>query len=181
MKISINLLPPEDLAKKTQRAKFYKVQFAGIAIILFLIFLTSLTLALRILQNRSMTVYQARLALAQQKVSDFKSTQASLVLLKDRLQVIDQYLGVPSKQSSIYQLIDKLMPQSVAINAISVDQAGAVAFTALVPDSITLDNLLSNLISNESNENKISQVSVEGLNRSREGFYRVGFKIKPVI
>lgn len=180
MKISINLLPSEDIVKEVKRIKFYKIQFIGIIIILLMVFLTSLTVALRILQNRYITQYQVKVTAAEKQVSDLKNTQISLLLLKDRLKVIDEYLGVSSKQSSIYQLMDKLIPQSVVISAISVDQAGEVVLVALVQDSISLDVLISNLTNQETNENKISQVSVESLNRGRDGFYRISFTVKPV-
>ncbi len=181
MKISINLLPPEDIAKEIQKAKFYKVQLIGIVIILTMIFLTSLTLVLRILQNHNISPYQSKVTAAEKRVSDLKNTQSYLMLLKDRLKVIDQYLGVPSKQSAIYQLVNKLTPQSVAIEAISVAPDGGVMFVALVSDNISLDNLINNLTYAESNENKISQVSVENLNRGRDGFYKISLKINPAI
>ena len=178
-KISINLLPPEIMAQEVKRAKFFKVQFAGIAIVLAMVFLASLTLALRILQSRSIAVIQATLAQEEQKVSDLKDTQASLFLLKNRLNVINQYFGTSSQQSSMYKLLDKLIPVSVLINAITVDKTGGIILLATVPDSLVLDNLVSNLTTQETNEGKISQVSVETLSRGQDDFYRISFKIKP--
>ncbi|MBI2196745.1 hypothetical protein HYU45_04025 [Candidatus Daviesbacteria bacterium] len=177
-KISINLLPPEIIALEIKKTKFYKIQFAGVAVILVLVFLASLTVALRILQSRNISEVQAKLSQTEQKVSDLKSTQASLLLLKNRLAVIDKYLGVPSKQSAVYELIDKLIPSTVAINAITIDKADEVVLLALVPDAGSLDRLVSNLTDKESNDGRIAQVSVESLNRGKDGFYRISFKIK---
>lgn len=178
MKISINLLPPEIVTKELKQANFYKIQFIGIAVILTMIFLASLTVALRILQSHNITEVQAKLAKAEQRVSDLKNTQASLFLLKNRLTVIDQYLGVPSKQSSIYKLIGELIPPPVAINAIAINKAEELTLLALVPDSSSLDDLINNLSVKENNEGKIKQVSIESLNRGRDGFYRISLKIK---
>lgn len=178
-KISINLLPVEVRLKELKRAKFYKIQFIGVALILCLLFLTSLTFALQILQNRNVGFYKARLTLAEEKVSNFKDTQASLVVLKDRITVIDKYLGVPSKQSEMYLLINKLVPQSVEINAITVSKEGEVSFLALAPDFVSLDTLVNNLSLSEKNDEKISQVSIESLGRSKDGLYRVSLKVKP--
>jgi len=178
-KISINLLPPEIVARELKKANFYKIQFVGITVILTMIFLASLTVALRILQSQNITEVQAKLTQTQQQVVDLKSTQASLFLLKNRLAVIDQYLGVSSKQSSIYKLIDQLIPPSVAINAITINKAGEAVLMASVPDASSLDRLMDNLTVKENNEGKISQVSIESLNRGRDGFYRISFKIKP--
>ncbi|MBI2330341.1 hypothetical protein HYU94_03045 [Candidatus Daviesbacteria bacterium] len=160
MKISINLLPP-------------------VTVILLLVFLTSLTLALRILQSNNIVLSQVKLTKAEEKVSGLKNTQASLFLLKNRLTTIKEYFGVPSKQSSIYQLIEKLIPESVITNAITVDKSGEVVFSALIPDSVSLDLLINSLTGKESNEGKIEEISIESLNRGRDGAYRVGFKIKP--
>lgn len=179
-KISINLLPPEIIAKELKRANFYKIQFIGIVIILTMVFLASLTMALRILQSRNITDVQAKLTQTEQRVSDLKSTQASLFLLKNRLTVIDNYLGVSSKQSSMYNLIEKLIPPSVAINAITINKSDEAVLLALVPDASTLDNLMNSLTVKEENGGKIIRVSVESLNRGKDGLYRINFKIKPL-
>lgn len=176
-KISINLLPPEALAEEAKKTKFYKIQFAGIAVILIMVFLTSLTLALQILQSRNITVAKAQLAQEEQKVSSLKNTQASLFLLKDRLTVIDQYMGVPSKQSALYRLIEKLVPASVAVNSIIIDKAGDITLSAWVADSAILDDLMNNLFAKDYSENKINQVSIQSLSRGRDGLYRTSFKI----
>lgn len=178
MKIAINLLPPEVTTHEKKQAKFYKIQAIGVAIILVMTFLTSLTLALRILQGRSISLYKDRVAKAEQQVTDLKSTQASLLLLKSRLTVIGQYLGVPSKQTAMYQLIEKLIPSSVTINALAVESVGGVSLTVLIPDAQTLDNLVDNLTTKEANEGKISQISIENLNKGRDNLFRMNFNIQ---
>src|SRR3989338_7623859 len=105
-KISINLLPTEIITKELKKANFYRIQLAGIVVILIMVFLASLTVALRILQSRSITEVQAKISETEQQVSDLKDTQAALFLLKDRLTVIDKYLGISSNQSLMYKLID---------------------------------------------------------------------------
>lgn len=177
-KISINLLPPEILAEQIKGSKFYKVQLIGITIILMMVFLSSLTVALRILQNKNIVMAQAEVDAVSQQVSGFRSTEASLLLLKNRLAIIDQYLGVQSKQSSMYLLIDKLISESVAINSITIDKTGEAVLLVSAPASDNLDSLVSNLTTKESNEDKISQISIDSLNRGRDGFYRVSLKIK---
>lgn len=178
MKISINLLPPEIITQELKSKKFYKIQFAGIIIILVMVFLTSLTLALQILQSRNIAIYQARLTQAEDKAAGFKDAQVSLFLLQNRLSVIGKYLGVPSEQASMYELIDKLIPPAIVINAITIDKSGDAIFQALAPDSVSLDSLIDNLTAKDSNQDKIKQVSIESLNRGRDGTYRVSFKVQ---
>lgn len=179
MKISINLLPPEVRAQEKKKARFYMIQAIGVVVTLVMIFLSSLTVALRILQNRNIASYKVRLASAEQKVSSLKSAEESLFLLKNRLAVIGANLGVSSKQSATFILIDKLIPVSVAVSAINVETSGEVTLTVLVPDSEILDALVNNLTMKENNGGNISKVSVESLNRGKDNFYRVALKISP--
>ena len=52
-KVTINLLPLEFREQDLNNAKFYKVQIIGVAVVLLIIFLSSLTVALRILQSKT--------------------------------------------------------------------------------------------------------------------------------
>ncbi|MBI4036050.1 hypothetical protein HY383_03795 [Candidatus Daviesbacteria bacterium] len=179
-KIAVNLLPPEILTEYTKRKKFYKIQFAGVTVFLIMIFLASLTVALSVLQSRNVVEVQAKVSEQQQRVSSLQSVESSLSLLKNRLTTIDQYLGTPSKQTLLYQVIDKLLSSSVVINSITVDQSGEAALLITVPDSTTLDNIVSTLTTKETNENKISKISLDSLNRGRDGVYRMSLKIKGI-
>lgn len=176
-KISINLLPPEIIQQELKRTRFYKIQFIGIGIILVMFFLTSLTFALQILQSRNISIAQAKVTEGEQRIASLGDTQTSLYILKDRLTAISKYLGVPSKQSSLYKLIEKLVPASVQISDISINKSGDITFSALVPDSISLDDLVNSLIDQEDNEGKLGQVSIESLSRGRDGAYRMSLQI----
>ncbi len=177
--ISINLLPTEFKSEEIKRAKFYKIQAAGVSIVLLMIFLATLTVVLRVLQSNNISQYQARLARNEQKVSQFKNTQASLLLLKNRLTAINQYLGIPSGQTQMYKLVAGLLPASVLVSSFSIDSLGQVTILATAADGASLDSLISNLTSKESNQGKISQVSLETIGRGKDGVFRVTFKIKP--
>ncbi len=178
MKISINLLPVEFTQAEVKRAKFYKIQAIGVAIVLLMIFLSSVTLALRILQSRGIGRIQFLMTQSEGKVLDLKDRQAQLLLLKNRLTIINQYLGTSSKQTAIFKLLDKLLPPSLSISSFSVDKSGDVQLTAVAPDTVTLETLITNLTTKESSEGKISQIAIESLNRGKDGFYRLSLKIK---
>lgn len=179
VKISINLLPPEILEQQLKKAKFYKIQAAGIVVVLTLVFLTSLTVALGILQSRNISTASAQATQAEQKVTNLKNTQAALLLLDDRLKAINEYWGASSKQSSMYKLITKLVPASIAVTAITIDRSSEAVFSVAAPDSISLDDFIVKLTAKEDNEGKISQVALDSLNRGRDGLYRVSFTVKP--
>lgn len=178
-KISINLLPPEITAAEKKKSRFLRIQFIGIIVILTMIFFTSLTVALRILQTHNISLIQAKVALAEQQVSDLKDTQVSLFLLKDRLSTIDKFFGVSSKQTAMYQLLDKLIPKNVIINSVNIDRSGSVTLNVLAPDSATLDILITNFTTKDTNEGFITQVLMDSINRGKDGFYRISLKIVP--
>ena len=179
MKIAINLLPVEFTQQEAKRARFYRVQTIGVSVILLVVFLSSLSVALRILQSQNIKGIQTQVSASEQKVSDRKDIQASLLLLKNRLITIDQYLNSTSKQTQMYQLLDQLIPQGVLINSISVNKSGETIILAQVADSPTLDSLVDSFINKQSNEDKISQVALDTLSRGRDGVFRITMKIKP--
>lgn len=178
-KISINLLPAEFIAESYKAAKFYKVQTVGVAAIMLVVFLSSLVVALRILQSRNIQQLQADLNSSEGRISFKQQTEASLFLLKNRLTTIDQFLSIPSAQTQMYKAIIDLLPPTVSLTAISVDKGAEVLVSAVVQDANALDNLIVNLTPQDNNEGKISQVSIEGITRGRDGIYRVNLKIKP--
>lgn len=177
-KIVINLLPPEIITQELKKARFYRIQFIGIVIILIMVFLTSLAVALRILQNRNISVAKAQLSEKEERVSGLKDTQASLLLLKNRLAVINKYMGVPSKPSSLYRLIDQLIPVTISVSSVSIGKTGDITLSVLAADSANLDDLINNLIVKDNNKGQISQVSLESLSRGRDGLYRVSLSLK---
>ena len=178
-KISINLLPYEFIAEEIKSSKFYKVQAIGIAVIVGISLLASMIIAFRILQNYKIISVQARLTQAQQRVTDLKSTQGSLVLLKDRLRTIDLYLGVPSKQTSMYGLVDQLVPPSILVNSVTVDRGGNVVLVATSSNSAEVDNLIDGLTTKKEGADIVKEVEVERLSRGIDGVYRISLKITP--
>lgn len=177
-KISINLLPVEFITAESKTANFYKVQAVGIAVILVMVFLASMMVALRILQSSSINQIKLRLSEEEQKVSNFKNKEASLVVLKNRLGVINQYLGVSSKQVEIYKLINQLLPSSIVLTSFSIDPSGGAVLVGIAQDSSSVDNFITSLLDKETSGGKINEVSVDSLNRGREAGYRISLKVK---
>jgi len=137
-KLSINLLPVEFTAEEVKRAKFYKIQTLGVGIILFMIFLASITVSLRILQSHNINLVQAKLSEEEEKINSLKDRQASLLILKNRLTAVNQYLGVSSKQSDMFKLINQLLPSSITISSLAVDRLGQVSISAVVQNEVIL-------------------------------------------
>lgn len=179
MKLAINLLPENFRAEQLKNTRFYKIQLAGIAIVLLMFFLSSTVMALRILQSQSITLISNRVSASEQRVADLRHTENTLSLLKNRLTTIGEYLGSSSTQVQAYQLINNLFPPSVSVISASVSHTSEILVSVAVPDAEVLESLIVNLTSQDSNEDKISQVSLESIGRSRDGVYRISLKIKP--
>lgn len=179
MKIAINLLPIEFTQAEVKRSKFIKIQTIGVAVILLMVFLSSLSVALVILQSQSINSVQVQVSASEQKISDLKDKQVSLLLIKNRLAIINQYLGNSSKQVTMLILLDKLLPPVIAINSTTIGKDGGISILALIPDSMTLDNIINNLTDKTQNEGQIKEISIDSISRGKDGVYRVSLKIKP--
>lgn len=177
-KISIDLLPPEFAAEEAKLGKFYKIQALGISIILLMIFLSIVLVSLRILQSNLVKSAQTQASEAEGKIASQSSKQASLMLLKSRLDTIQNYLSTPSKQVELYNLVAKLVPPTIDLSAVSVGADGTVLISALVPDVNALDRIFTDLLDKEKNKGKIAKVSIEALNRGKDGIFRVSFKVE---
>lgn len=177
-RITINLLPEQFKVEVFKRAKFYKIQSIGIGLILMLIFLATLIVALRILQSQSLAQIQTKLTSREQRITDLKTTQASILLLKDRLTIINQYLGVPSKQVEIYEFVNKLLPSSITISSLSIDKSGNIALLVTSPNALSVDELIEILSAGEEVRSRFASISLDGLNRGKDGVFRLNITIK---
>lgn len=177
-KISINLLPVEYATEEIKKAKFYKLQLIGVAAVVTVTFFASLTVALGVLQSQNIKEVEAHLEEGEERVLQLKDRQASLIVIKNRLSTINQYLGVTSKQVSVYSLLNQLLPPGIGISSLVIDRSGEASIVGVAADGDSVDELISGLISNSEAKDMVSLVSVESLNRGRDGFYRISLKIK---
>ncbi len=178
MKIAIDLLPQEFRIEEIKRARFYKIQAVGVVVIILVVFLTSITISLRFLQSQNITAVQTKLSGVEKRVQELNNIQASLLLLKDRLKVINKYLETPSEEVQAYQLISQLVPPSVSINSVSIDRGKEIFVLATAANATALDELTGRLISGKTSQDKVKQVSIESLSRSKDESIRLNFKVK---
>lgn len=178
-KLSINLLPQEFRLEELKKVKFFKVQSIGVAVILFVALLASISVGLRFLQSQNITKIQEGLTKAEERVLSHKDVQGSLLLLKNRLSAVGKYLEVPTEGVYMYNLISKLVPSTVVINSMSINRNGEILVLAVSPNSADLEKMFDNLTSTETNEGKIKKVSIENLSRGRDGIFRLNFTVEP--
>jgi len=175
--ISINLLPPEFTRRAIHEKRFLRIQFLGIAVLLSLVFLTSLLTSLRVLQHQNIAQAQTKLSDLEKQVLDLKGAEAKVTVLKNRLDTISRIKELPSKQLAVYGLIFSLLPQGAVLSSLTVDQNG-VNLSLATADSSIIDSLIGTLSVSEKNRNLVDQVSIDNLTRSRDGIYRLTLIIK---
>lgn len=176
-KISINLLPVEFKIIQQSEQRFLKIQTISIAVLLLFIFLATTTVALGYIQSQDVKNAQVNLDSAESAVSGLKSKESSLVALKNRINSISEVKKDPSKQRIMYSLVDGLIPANVNVSSLSVDKSGDVVIAAVFSDIQSFDSFTQDLVNRNKNQDKIKEVDIDSLSRSRNGQYRVNLKI----
>lgn len=177
VKLSINLLPAEYAVAYSSSERFQKIQRIGIGILVLLIFFSSLTFALSLMQNSNILQAKANLQTAESVVGQFKSQEESLVLLKDRLNNLQRISSTPSRSNTMYNLIASLMPTSIVPTLIVTDTFGNISLTIVTVSSTDIDDFITILTDPQKNQGLVSKVYIESLSRGKDGIYRVNLKI----
>lgn len=170
--ININLLPAEDALRQKKASRFLLVQTISTALLLGLIFLTSATFALRVLQGQNISKVESLARKEELRVGEFKDKEAALYVLKNRLSAINNIVKTSGTQADVYDLVVSDLPPSVVATSVSIDKVGNVIESLIVPDGRTLDNLLAKFL------DQAQKIEVESLSRGRDGIYRVNLKIQ---
>lgn len=178
--IKINLLPSEFLIAEREYQNFRKIQLICVLVILSLIFLSSMTIALRVLQSQRIVSANEQLDQLTSKITADKSKEAQLLILKNRIDLLQKISESPSKQKALYNLVNQLIPKEVLVSDMSVDNSGNIGLSLVVLQTGYFENMLDNLTSKEKNEGKIKTIEIETLTRTRDGVYRANIKVKPV-
>lgn len=174
--ISINLLPPETLLFIRQSRRLKLISAISMTFFISLIFFTTLTLVLRILQNTKLKQVSGNLQQAQAKISELKDKESYAVVLKTRLSSIEK-LTADSKIVSVFNLISALVPADTALSSFGIDKNGNIKLSASSPSSESLEAFVSNLSSKEKNSGLISKIDLDTLALGKDGSIKYGLKI----
>lgn len=177
-KIIINLLPKEFTLAQVEQSKFKKIQIIGWSIIALLLLVSAATFGYRVLQLQELVKTDSQLEVAVSDVKKLQKKEVAINILKSRVDSISGLTNTPSKQRAAFDLLGRLVPPQVTINILTIDRNGNVTVALTLPNSDTVDSLMSNLVSKEKNEGKVSQVTVDGLSRIVDGGYRTNLTIQ---
>lgn len=176
--ISINLLPKQEAEIVEKQRKFKKVQIVGTMIIGLLLVLVSTAFGLVIFQNSRLKQSENNLSQAKKAVEQSKTKEVSILVLKDRIKEIQRLKSEPAKPALVLEMVYKLVPQSVTLSIISIDKNSHANLVLTSSDTEAVDNLLSDLLDQQKNEDLVKSVTLDNFSRGKEGTYRVALKLK---
>lgn len=175
--ISINLLPKLEAEILARQKKFRKIQLFGTIVVVILFCLVSLTFASAFIQNLRLKKSEANLKQAKEQVEQFKQTEMSLLVLKDRLKEIERLKSKPSKQALLYKLLNNIVPVSISIDIITIDRHSNGDLILTSQDVKAVDTFLNNLLDKQKNEDLIKSLSLDNFSRNKDGIYRIALKL----
>ena len=174
--LTINLLPAQFRVDQKAQKKFQIIQKSSIAALMLFIFLASSITAFRILKSQEVSRLETQVKQEEEKVLSKKTSETILVVLKNRLSLINQIEKSGSNNTLIFQQISSLIPAEIQISTLSVDRSGNMAIAIVAPGTQSLERMIASLTSKEAFE-LISKVELESLSRGREGNFRSNLKI----
>src|SRR3989344_2808936 len=159
-KLRINLIPPElkELAKKD--AKRSLVNRISILLLGVLILITSGILSVVVYQSMVLDSLNDSLAQEVSKLDSVKDKEVIVKLLKNRLDVINQFTSSRYKQGEIFNIITNLIPPGIKVASIQINKTPVIVITGETEDSQIFNSLLGNLTDPKINEGKITSVGV---------------------
>ncbi|MFH0937168.1 MAG: hypothetical protein V1808_02660 [Candidatus Daviesbacteria bacterium] len=178
-KISVNLLPQEIILQRKQGSKLNIVSKVSIITLVIFVFLTSVTLALRISQSFDLNSAKNGLVRAEGQVNSLKGPEQQAIVLKQRLSSIKALLGGDSKRKEIFNLVVYLTPADIMISEVTVDKNSNMSLTLQTSNLASIETFLSSLGDEEKNSGLIKKVTLEGLSLGRDSIFRFTLKILP--
>ncbi|OGE20463.1 hypothetical protein A3E45_01650 [Candidatus Daviesbacteria bacterium RIFCSPHIGHO2_12_FULL_43_11] len=177
--ISINLLPQDIILQRKQSSKLVLVNRISVGVLVTLVFFTSATGALRIMQNSELKEAENGLAYATERVTGLKSTEDKTFILKERLGLITTLVDGDQKRKEIFNLVVFLTPPDMQISEALVDKNGQLTASFSSPSLSAVQTLISNLSDKEKNSGLVAKVNLEGLSLGKDSTYRFNLKISP--
>jgi hypothetical protein len=165
-KLSINLLPPELEANKKKAKRRALINRLSVSLLAFMVALSAVGLVLDIIQSLNVKNLDRKVDSVKAEVTKQKKQEELVLVLKDRISGINNLLNNDTPHAKAFNLITKLVPDSVKINNFSIDKKGVVLLGGETTSPTYLSAFFNNLTDPTINENKISQVTVESLSVS---------------
>lgn len=149
----------------------------SIAVLIFVISITAVSLFLKVSQNKEIEDTNSQVQTAENNLVAQRNKEEVLLALKNRLNLIKSLSGGDEKVKSMLSLIIYLTPPNVDLYDASVDKNGTIVASFSSKSLTGVDTLFSNLSSKEKNSNLISKVDLDGISLGKDLTYRFALKI----
>lgn len=169
--ILVNLLPPEIILRRQHNVKLLFINHLSIAVLIILVFFTSLTLTIRVAQKAEIEKTNQDVALAQEKVSAQSIKEGQVITLKSRLASINEISKNDSLRIKMLEMLINLIPPGAAISELSVDKKGLVNISLSSTSLDILETFISDLSNEEKNGGLAKQISMETMSLGKDARY----------
>lgn len=141
--------------------------------------LAAIVLSIRLFQNVVLSNINKDLDKAKATLSspEYNKREGLVIILKNRLESIGNLLGQETYGSYAFQLVRGMVPEDVKLSSFSIDSKGVILLTAETNNIASLENFLNLIVTPDSNQKKVTAVSIEGINRGRSDVYRTELKV----
>lgn len=175
--ININLIPQKVIQQEKRLGGLTFLNKISVAALIVMVFFGSITFGVRLLQRFNLQGANENLALAQSRVESLGDRDLQLALLKEYLSSITSISTLDEKRKAVFSLVIFLAPADIQFSDVNIGRDGNTVISASSTSLISIDKLLSDLVSPEKNAGIITKVDIDGLAYGKEGIYHFGLKV----
>lgn len=181
-KISVNLLPTEikNAGKDTERKSL--ILKIGVSSLVFMVILSAASLLMALTQNVRLNEAKKKTEAARSQVEGLKDHESLVVVLKSRLNIINNLSSLPSPPGDAYILITSLLPQNIKLLDFNIEKSNKVLLGGETTDLQSLETFFNSITDPKINLGKIKSVKVESLTKTNNQRFRfdLGIVISPI-
>jgi hypothetical protein len=174
----INLLPIEVIQQQKQKSKQNLANRFSVGMLVFLVFMTGIVFALRLMQDSSAQNVEDNIAHAQNEIGSLQEREGMLVSLKTKLGSIQGLVNGDSK-SVMFSSVLNQSPQDLKLAVLSVEKSGILMISLSSLSVSSIETFLTHLQDPNMVAFKISKIDVDSFSKGKDGVYRVTLKITP--
>lgn len=168
MQISINLLPEElKLAENKKNKQSIVIKLAiGVMIVSLLVTAGILSQSLILKYQYDQTTKD--LEEVKQQIQSLTQQEGYLISIKKRLGSIKTLSVSDAKFLAKYQFIFTLIPKSIDIESLTINEQPSVKFKGVAPSGDSFNELLTNLTDSDKHQNRVAKISIDTIVRNGE-------------
>jgi len=174
--LKINLIPGEEKAGFEVILLSKKVKSLATLLIILFILTLGFTALLFIRLNSSINNLSLKITNTENKIKSFQAKEEYLVILKNRLNLVDQIIKRRTGINEILATLDKIAPSQVTFELIDSGAKGGLRVSASSSDLKSLNELYKNISQPDFTEN-LKSLTISSITKSKENTYNFFIEI----